>query len=207
MACWVRHGIGVPPHLNGASACIFPVVDASVQTQALAEPASTLASVGRFRRRAIQSGVSRLDGLDMALICLFLIGMYTNYTIMVSAKVPFPSAPSGVAGLILLWRRRDSPRVVACFLYRQGIYENERATYCSTSASGRSSSLQNPPASRSQVCNRLARSLALPFQGEFSKGSTLARIEWPKPARWRDVLWLLMTAAGALLLAYAVLSA
>ena len=127
MACWVRHGIGVPPHLSGASACIFPVVDASVQTQALAEPASTLASVGRFRRRAIQSGVSRLDRLDMALICLFLIGMYTNYTIMVSAKVPFPSVPSGVAGIILLWRwlYLITPRAVACYLYRQGIYEND----------------------------------------------------------------------------------
>jgi hypothetical protein len=94
------------------------VVDTSVQTQALAEPASTLASVGRFRRRAIQSGASRLDGLDMALICLFLIGMYTNYTIMVSAKVPFPSVPSGVAGFILLWRRRDliTPRAFAGFI-------------------------------------------------------------------------------------------
>jgi hypothetical protein len=54
----------------------------------------------------------------MTLICLFLIGMYTNYTIMVSAKVPFPSAPSGIAGLILLWRRRDliSPRAFAGFI-------------------------------------------------------------------------------------------
>ena len=56
--------------------------------QALAESASRHASVGMFRGRAIGSGVSRVDRLDMALICLFLIGMYTNYTIMVSAKVP-----------------------------------------------------------------------------------------------------------------------
>jgi hypothetical protein len=89
-----------------------------VQTQALAESTSQLASVGRFRNRAIWSGESRIDWLDMALICLFLIGMYTNYTIMVSAKVPFPSAPSGVAGLILLWRRRDviTPRAFAFFI-------------------------------------------------------------------------------------------
>ena len=62
--------------------------------------------------------MSRVDRLDMALICLFLIGMYTNYTIMVSAKVPFPSAPCGIAGLILLWRRRDliTPRAFACFI-------------------------------------------------------------------------------------------
>jgi hypothetical protein len=43
----------------------------------------------------------------MALVALFMVGMYTNFTVQVSAKVPFPSAPAGVAGLILLWRRRD----------------------------------------------------------------------------------------------------
>jgi hypothetical protein len=48
-----------------------------------------------------------IDWLDMALICLFLVGLYTNYTIQISEKVPFPSAPSGIAGMILLWRRRD----------------------------------------------------------------------------------------------------
>ena len=94
------------------------MVDATAKTHSLAEPASTLASVGRFRSRAIRSGATRIDNLDMALICLFLIGMYTNYTIMMSAKVPFPSAPSGIAGLILLWRRRDliTPRAFGCFI-------------------------------------------------------------------------------------------
>ena len=48
-----------------------------------------------------------LEWLDRALICLFLIGLYTNYTIQISAKVPFPSLPSGIAGILLLWRRRD----------------------------------------------------------------------------------------------------
>ena len=48
-----------------------------------------------------------LDWLDCALICLFLLGLYTNYTIQISAKVPFPSLPSGIAGMLLLWRRRD----------------------------------------------------------------------------------------------------
>ena len=54
----------------------------------------------------------------MALICLFLVGLYTNYTIQVSAKVPFPSAPSGVAGMILLWRRRNliAPAHFACLV-------------------------------------------------------------------------------------------
>ena len=50
---------------------------------------------------------TRLTWVDMVLIGIFLLGLYTNYTIMVTQKVPFPSVPSGVAGLILLWRRRD----------------------------------------------------------------------------------------------------
>ena len=40
-----------------------------------------------------------LDVLDMALICIFLIGLYTNYTIPLATKVPLPSAPAGLAGL------------------------------------------------------------------------------------------------------------
>ena len=43
-------------------------------------------------------------GIDIALICLFMAGIYTNCTIQLSAKVPFPSVPAGVAGLLLLWR-------------------------------------------------------------------------------------------------------
>jgi hypothetical protein len=43
----------------------------------------------------------------MALICIFLLGLYSNYTIQIATNVPFPSAPSGIAGLILLWRRRN----------------------------------------------------------------------------------------------------
>jgi hypothetical protein len=61
---------------------------------------------------------ARLDWLDVALVCLFLIGLYTNYTIQLSAKVPFPSAPAGVAGLCLLWRRRDqiTAKAVLCLM-------------------------------------------------------------------------------------------
>ena len=58
-------------------------------------------TVARGRRR------EGLDALDLALICLFLLGLYTNYTIQISAKLPFPSVPAGLAGVILLWRRRD----------------------------------------------------------------------------------------------------
>jgi hypothetical protein len=54
-----------------------------------------------------RTGVSGIGGFDLALLCLFMVGLYTNYTILISAGLPFPSAPSGIAGLILLWRRRN----------------------------------------------------------------------------------------------------
>jgi hypothetical protein len=56
---------------------------------------------------ATTRALTRLEGLDCALIFLFMLGLYTNYTIYISAKVPFPSVPSGIAGMVLLWRRRD----------------------------------------------------------------------------------------------------
>ena len=49
-----------------------------------------------------------LSGFDLALICLFMVGLYTNYTIPISGKLPLPSAPAGLAGAIMLWRRRQS---------------------------------------------------------------------------------------------------
>jgi hypothetical protein len=54
-----------------------------------------------------RTGVLRAGWLDMVLICLFLLGLYSNYTIQIATNVRFPSAPSGVAGMILLWRRRN----------------------------------------------------------------------------------------------------
>jgi hypothetical protein len=66
---------------------------------------------GSIDRRRVYPVAARaptgLDSLDCALVGLFLLGLYTNYTIQISAKVPFPSLPAGVAGMILLWRRRD----------------------------------------------------------------------------------------------------
>jgi len=81
---------------------------------ALAQPELRTAFTSR-RSHAVPRG---LDGFDIALICVFLIGVYTNYTIMISAKLPFPSAPAGVAGLILLCRRRNliTPRALTCFM-------------------------------------------------------------------------------------------
>ena len=67
---------------------------------------------------ALPRGASGVDWLDLALICVFLLGLYTNFTVQISTKVPFPSVPSGVAGLILLWRRRDrlTPKALAWFI-------------------------------------------------------------------------------------------
>ena len=42
-----------------------------------------------------------LDWIDLALIAVFFAGIYTNYPIPVSKTVPFPSAPAGVAGVLL----------------------------------------------------------------------------------------------------------
>src|SRR5258708_20876850 len=53
-----------------------------------------------------RSAFPRLTWVDMALVALFMVGIYTNFTVQVSAKVPFPSAPAGGPGLIFLWRPR-----------------------------------------------------------------------------------------------------
>lgn len=49
----------------------------------------------------------RLTGVDMLLLIIFFAGIYLGVSIAVTDKVPFPAAPSGIAGIILLWRRRD----------------------------------------------------------------------------------------------------
>ncbi len=67
-----------------------------------------LRSSGTWRLQApVRRRSTTFGGIDIALVCLFLIGIYTNYTLQISAKVPFPSVPSGVAGLLLLWRWRE----------------------------------------------------------------------------------------------------
>lgn len=39
---------------------------------------------------------TRLTWVDMALVVLFMIGLYTNYTIQITEKIPFPSVPAGL---------------------------------------------------------------------------------------------------------------
>jgi hypothetical protein len=47
-----------------------------------------------------------LDWIDIALIVVFVAGIYTSFPLTISKTVPFPSAPSGIAGALMLWRRR-----------------------------------------------------------------------------------------------------
>lgn len=48
----------------------------------------------------------RLGWVDIALTCLFLVGLYTHYTPQFSATIPFPSAPAGITGILMLFRQR-----------------------------------------------------------------------------------------------------
>ena len=66
----------------------------------------------------------RLDLLDSALITLFLLGLYLGVALQVTPKVPLTCAPSGVAGMIMLWRRRDeiNPRHLAGLLAVVTVY-------------------------------------------------------------------------------------
>ena len=49
----------------------------------------------------------RLAPVDMALVILFLLGLYLGVSLQITQKIPLTCAPSGAAGLMLLWRRRD----------------------------------------------------------------------------------------------------
>src|SRR5487761_196437 len=75
----------------------------------LAEPRPTfpVRSIGPVTAGPSAPADSRIGVVDMLLLILFMIGIYTHYTLQISAKIPFPSAPSGAAGRVLLWRRRD----------------------------------------------------------------------------------------------------
>src|SRR5690242_21836848 len=52
----------------------------------------------------------KLDFLDCALVVLFLLGLYLGVALQITEKVPLTCAPSGFAGLWMLWRRRDEIR-------------------------------------------------------------------------------------------------
>jgi hypothetical protein len=66
----------------------------------------------------------RLDFLDKILVLIFLLGLYLGVSLPVTDKIPLTCAPSGFAGLIMLWRRRDQivPRHLAGLLMVVTVY-------------------------------------------------------------------------------------
>jgi hypothetical protein len=66
----------------------------------------------------------RLDFIDTVLVVIFLLGLYLGVSLAVSSKVPLTCAPSGFAGLIMLWRRRDQivPKHLAGLLLVVTVY-------------------------------------------------------------------------------------
>lgn len=67
---------------------------------------------------------SGLDTLDLALIVVFLTGLYLGVSLPITPKIPLTCAPSGFAGLALLWRRRDdiAPNALAGLLCVVAVY-------------------------------------------------------------------------------------
>lgn len=54
-----------------------------------------------------QAEREELAPVDLALLVLFLLGIYTGYELRLAPEIPIPATVSGAAGLILLWRRRN----------------------------------------------------------------------------------------------------
>ena len=52
-------------------------------------------------------GQERLDAIDMVLLWVYLTGLYLGVSLQITSKIPLTCAPSGIAGLILLWRWRN----------------------------------------------------------------------------------------------------
>jgi len=65
-----------------------------------------------------------LGAIDLALLVLFLLGIYTNYELRLTPTVPIPCTLSGIAGIALLWRRRDmiAPHHVAALMIVVVVY-------------------------------------------------------------------------------------
>lgn len=50
----------------------------------------------------------RLPAADLALLAVFMTGIYLGVEIRITPTIPLPATPAGLAGLILLWRRRNA---------------------------------------------------------------------------------------------------
>jgi hypothetical protein len=49
----------------------------------------------------------RLNAVDLALVVIFLAGIYLGIALQITPTIPMPAMPAGFTGVILLWRRRD----------------------------------------------------------------------------------------------------
>ena len=56
---------------------------------------------------SVQGRAQPLGWIDATLVVVFLLGLYLNVSLQITPRIPLTCAPSGIAGLALLWRRRD----------------------------------------------------------------------------------------------------
>jgi hypothetical protein len=49
----------------------------------------------------------RLDAIDITLFVVYLVGLYLGVSLQITSTIPLTCAPSGFAGLLLLWKRRN----------------------------------------------------------------------------------------------------
>ncbi len=52
------------------------------------------------------NSVKRLGWFDMTLVVIFVLGMYLNVALQLTKTIPFPNAPAGIVGILMLWRQR-----------------------------------------------------------------------------------------------------
>jgi len=49
---------------------------------------------------------AKLGWLDLTLLIVFVLGMYLSVAIQLTKSIPFPNAPAGIVGIVMLWRQR-----------------------------------------------------------------------------------------------------
>lgn len=57
---------------------------------------------------APEAGQQRLDPIDAVLLWIYLAGLYLGVSLQITSRIPLTCAPSGLAGLVLLWRWRGN---------------------------------------------------------------------------------------------------
>jgi hypothetical protein len=73
---------------------------------------------------ALPAARRRLDAIDITLFVVYLIGLYLGVSLPITSTIPLTCAPSGFAGMLLLWKRRDElqPRQLAGLLLVVALY-------------------------------------------------------------------------------------